>query len=103
MQADHETVNHSTFEYVRGQAHTNGIESFWAVLKRGYDGVYHYMSPKHLDRYVAEFERRHNDRDADTVEQMEEIVGGMVGRRLRYRNVVADNGLTSGARGGSQD
>ena len=57
----HRSVRHSVGEYVRRQAHTNGIESFWAMLKRGYQGVYHQMSPHHLRRYVTEFEGRHND------------------------------------------
>ena len=52
---DHETVKHSAGEYVDGQASTNGIESFWALLKRGYHGTYHHMSEKHLQRYVGEF------------------------------------------------
>ena len=56
----HETVNHGSKEYVRGQAHVNGIESFWGLLKRGYQGVYRKMSPKHLHRYVNEFAGRHN-------------------------------------------
>lgn len=56
----HESVNHSVGEYVRDMAHTNGIESFWAVLKRGYYGTYHRISPKHLERYVTEFSGRHN-------------------------------------------
>ena len=51
----HEAVKHSVSEYVRDQAQTNGIESFWATLKRGYHGTYHHMSPMHLDRYVTEF------------------------------------------------
>ena len=63
-----EAVNHSANEYVRGQAHTNGMESFWSMLKRGYHGTYHHMSPKHLDRYVAEFSGRHNVREADTAD-----------------------------------
>ena len=54
----HETVTHSVGEYVRGQAHTNGAESFWSCLKRGYCGVYHKMSPKHLQKYVDEFSAR---------------------------------------------
>ena len=57
-------------EYVRDQAHTNGIESFWAMLKRGYVGTFHKMSPKHLNRYVVEFAGRQNIRDLDTVKQM---------------------------------
>ena len=96
---DHETVNHSVGEYVRGQAHTNGIESFWAMLKRGIVGTYHHMSEKHLDRYVREFAGRHNIRDKDTVDQMSTLARGMVGKRLRYQDLIADNGLASGARG----
>lgn len=52
---EHATVNHSIGEYVRGEAHTNGVESFWAMLKRGYYGTYHKMSPKHLQKYLDEF------------------------------------------------
>lgn len=96
----HEAVNHSASEYVRGDAHTNGMEAFWAAFKRGFQGTYHKMSPKHLDRYVTEFASRHNVRDADTVAQMAELASGMVGKRLRYRELIADNGLPSGARGG---
>ena len=62
-------VNHSVGQYVSGQAHTNGMESFWALLKRGYHGTYHKMSRKHLPRYVAEFEGRHNQRPLDDVER----------------------------------
>ena len=94
----HEAVKHSVGEYVRDQAHTNGVESFWALMKRGYVGIYHKMSPKHLDRYVREFERRHNVRDEDTIEQMEAIVEGMGRKRLRYRELISNNGLESGAR-----
>ena len=54
----HEIVKHSVGEYVQEQVSTNGLESFWAQLKRGQDGVYHHFSPKHLDRYVSEFEGR---------------------------------------------
>ena len=66
----HEAVKHSAKEYVHGMAHTNGMESHWAMLKRGYVGAYHQMSVKHRPRYVAEFEGRHNSRPMDTVEQM---------------------------------
>ena len=85
----HRTVKHSVGEYVNGQAHTNGIESFWSVLKRGYYGTYHRMSLKHLDRYVGEFAGRHNDRPLDTVDQLRAIVRGMVGKRLRYRELIS--------------
>ena len=47
---EHTSVKHSVGEYVNGMAHTNGIESFWAMLKRGYHGTYHHMSPKHLNQ-----------------------------------------------------
>ena len=80
-----ESVNHSVKEYVRDQAHTNGIESFWAMLKRGYHGTYHKMSPKHLQRYVNEFSGRHNIREADTIQQMGFLVQRAVGKRLTYR------------------
>ena len=65
-----EAVNHTGGEYVRGDAHTNGIESFWPLFKRGYYGTYHRMGPKHLHRYVAEFTGRHNIRSQDTIDQM---------------------------------
>ena len=88
MDFDHESVNHSAGEYVRGMAHTNGIESFWAMLKRGYQGTFHHFSEKHCDRYVTEFAGRHNDREADTLDQMIHIAAGMAGKRLRYSELV---------------
>ena len=89
MPFDHKTVNHSVSEYVRDQAHTNGIESFWATLKRGYHGTFHHISPKHLHRYVNEFATRHNMRSSDTDAMMGETVARMVGKRLIYRDLVA--------------
>ena len=85
----HEAVKHSVSEYVRGMAHTNGMESHWAMLKRGYDGVYHHMSEKHLDRYVVEFEGRHNHRPLDTAEQMATIARGADRKQLRYADLIA--------------
>ena len=85
----HEAVRHSVGEYVRQQAHTNGLESFWASMKRGYIGIYHWMSAKHLHRYVSEFEGRHNDRPLDTLTQMTCIVRGGVGKRLKYADLIA--------------
>ena len=84
-----ESVRHSIGEYVRGQAHTNGIESFWAMLKRGYYGTYHHFSPKHLSRYVREFVGRHNDRPSGTEEQMASMAKGMCGKQLRYQDLIA--------------
>ena len=86
---NHQSVNHGVGEYVDGMAHTNGIESFWAMLKRGYHGTYHQMSAKHLDRYVTEFAGRHNDREWDTADQMRFIAKRMVGKRLRYEDLAA--------------
>ena len=86
----HETVKHSVGEYVRDMAHTNGMESFWSLLKRGYIGIYHHMSVKHLDRYVTEFEGRHNARPMDTADQMTTMVRRMDGKRLRYTDLIAD-------------
>ena len=80
----HEAVRHSVKEFVRGMAHTNGMESFWSMLQRGYIGVYHKMSAKHLHRYVTEFSGRHNSRPPDTAAQMAKMVRGTVGKRLRY-------------------
>ncbi len=74
---------------MKGQAHTNGIESFWAMLKRGYYGTYHRMSEKHLQRYVNEFAGRHNMRPLDTIDQMKAMARGMDGKKLRYRDLIA--------------
>ena len=84
-----EAVKHSVSEYVNGQAHTNGMESFWGMLKRGYHGTYHRMSPKHLQRYVNEFAGRHNVRPLDTIQQMRAIVRGLEGKRLKYEELTA--------------
>ena len=67
-------------------------------MKRGYTGVYHKMSPRHLDRYVGEFAGRHNDRNSDTANMMSGVVSDMVGKRLRYSDLILDNGPPSGAR-----
>ena len=85
----HQTVRHSVGEYVNGMTHTNGIESFWATLKRGYKGTYHQMSKKHLSRYITEFAGRHNVRDFDTIIQMEMLAKGFAGKRLRYKDLIA--------------
>ena len=81
----HEAVKHSVGEYVRGKALTNGIESFWSMLKRAHMGTYHKMSHKHLDRYVNEFTGRHNARELGTEDQMSHVVRSMRGKRTPYR------------------
>ena len=85
----HKVVKHPAGEYIRKQAHTNGRESFWAALRRDYYGTFHHFSEKHLDRYVAEFSGRHNIREADTADMMAIIARRSVGKRLRYRDLIA--------------
>ena len=95
---DHESVKHSVCEYVSDMAHTNGVESFWATLKRAHKGTFHKLSHKHLNRYVQEFAAKHNMRDSGTLAQMRNTVARMVGRNLFYRDLIADNGLNRFAR-----
>jgi hypothetical protein len=86
--ARHETVNHGADEYVRGEAHTNTIEGYFSILKRGITGVYHHVSQQHLKRYLAEFDYRYNERVAlgiDDATRMAKSVNGIVGKRLTYR------------------
>ena len=85
----HKAVAHSMGEYVNGMAHTNGIESFWALLKRGYIGTFHYMSAKHLHRYVNEFAYRQGAGQANGLQAIGRTIDGMVGRRLRYKELIS--------------
>lgn len=94
----HESVKHSVSEYVRDKAHTNGVESFWSMLKRAHKGTFHKISPKHLNRYVTEFAGKHNLREIDTADQLAEIAIRLDGKHLRYQDLIRDNGLDSGAR-----
>ena len=82
------SVKHSVAEYVRGRVHTNGIESFWATLKRAHKGTYHRLSVKHLSKYVDEFVGHHNMRELDTLDQMALLTRNMEGKRLYYRELV---------------
>lgn len=85
---DHKAVKHSAKQYVDGMAHTNGIESFWALLKRGHYGIFHYMSVKHLDRYVGEFANRHNTAKLDTLDFMGDTATNMVGLHVSYKELI---------------
>ena len=98
LDRNHDTVCHSAQEYVRDDVHTNGIEAFWSMLKRAHIGVYHKISPKHLDRYAKEFAGRHNIRELDTIDQLKTVVRGLCWKSLRYKDLIADNGLSNGAR-----
>jgi transposase-like protein len=85
----HDSVNHSIGEYVRGDVHTNTIEGYFSIFKRGINGVYHHVSQKHLKRYLAEFDFRYNERSALGVEDTErttKALSGIVGKRLMYRD-----------------
>lgn len=82
----HKSVKHSAKQFVDGLAHTNGIESVWAVLKRGFYGIYHSFSQKHMQLYVDEFAFRLNEGNCkiDTVDRLKSLVQGMKGKRLTY-------------------
>ena len=81
----HDTVHHSSGEYARGEIHTNTIESFFALIKRGVYGTYHSVSKKHLHRYVAEFAFRYNHRHMDDGARTQAAIRGAQGKRLLYR------------------
>ncbi len=86
--AEHGAVNHSASEYVRGDAHTNTLENYYSILKRGIIGTYHHVSPQHLQRYVAEFDFRYNERSGLGVSdagRTTKMLKGIVGKRLTYR------------------
>ena len=86
----HETVNHGASEFVRDDVTTNGIESVWAVLKRGVYGTFHHVSPKHLHRYVDEFTFRLNEGNVarHTTQRLDSFVDGVAGKRLTYRDLI---------------
>jgi transposase-like protein len=83
----HMTVNHSAKQFVDMMASTNGVESFWAVLKRGYYGTFHSFSEKHIPRYVHEFVFRMNEGNCaiDTVDRLKALVRGTKNQRLTYQ------------------
>jgi hypothetical protein len=86
-EGQHEAVDHSKGEYVRGDAHTNTLEGFFSVFKRGLVGVYQHIDEKHIDRYLAEFDFRYNNRaklGINDVERADRAIKGAVGKRLTY-------------------
>ena len=94
---NHDSVKHGISEYVRGDVHTNGMESIWSVLKRSIRGTWHHVSPKHLGKYVNEATFRLNEGncEVDTIERMEAFAGQIGGKRLPYAKLVRKNGLSS--------
>lgn len=88
----HETINHSIGEYARGPVTTNGVESVWAVLKRGLHGVYHHASKKHLGRYIDEFSWRLNQGNVarHTLERLDSFIKAIVGKRITYKQLIAE-------------
>jgi transposase-like protein len=86
---DHQSVNHGGGEYVRGKAHTNTAEGFWSLLKRGINGVYHQVSPKHLQRYVDQAAHLYNTRGASQQGRLTQVVKQAKGRKLTYADLIA--------------
>ena len=88
----HDKVNHKSGQFVKyselDKIHTNGVEAFWALFKRGFHGTFHQMSKKHLHRYANEFAGRNNFRPDDTIDQMDDLVRKMDGKRLRYQDLI---------------
>jgi transposase-like protein len=87
----HEAVNHGARQYVKGNVNTNSVESVWAVLKRGLNGVYHHASEKHLNRYVNEFTFRLNDGNVKvhTLDRLESLIQRTIGKRITYKELTA--------------
>lgn len=86
--AKHQSVNHSAGEYVRGEVHTNTVEGYFSILKRGITGVYHHVSQEHLHRYLSEFDFRYSNRVAvgiDDVRRSDLALKGAKGKRLTYQ------------------
>ncbi len=84
----HKTVNHGAKEYVNGMAHTNGIENFWSHLKRGIDGIYHWVSVDHLQSYCDEFTLRFNTRKFGTQQRFDFVLSAVSGTRLTYEDLI---------------
>ena len=86
----HKTVKHSVKEYVNGMVYTNGIESVWAVLKRGYKGIYHNFSFKHMQRYINEFTFRLNEGNCsvDTIDRINQVLSHSFNKRLTYKELI---------------
>jgi transposase-like protein len=85
----HDSVNHSQGEYVKGLCHTNSIEGFWSIMKRGIIGIYHSVSEKHLHRYCNEFSYRYNVRNESGVDRFEGAIQKADSARITYRQLIS--------------
>jgi transposase-like protein len=84
----HITVDHKAGEYVTGAFSTNGIENFWSLFKRGIIGIYHQVSPKHLQRYSTEFAYRYNTRKEGSIERFTNTLKAANTARLKYKDLI---------------
>jgi transposase-like protein len=84
---NHDSINHEQGEYVKGLCHTNSIEGFWSIFKRGIYGIYHSVSEKHLHRYCNEFAFRHNNREFSGVDKFETAIGKVDSTRITYNQL----------------
>jgi transposase-like protein len=89
----YDQVNHSKGEYVRGKAHTNTVEGFFSIMKRGLIGTYHHVSSQHLKRYIGEFDFRYNNRKVSDAERSNNTLKGIKGKRLMYKGPRQDQAV----------
>ncbi|MEO6092026.1 MAG: IS1595 family transposase [Novosphingobium sp.] len=92
----HATVDHAV-EYVRGRVHTNGVENFWSLLKRSIKGTYISVEPFHLGRYIDEQAFRFNERKGGDSDRFATALGGIIGRKLTYRELIGNGAIASAA------
>ena len=83
----HSSVSHGAGQYVNGDAHTNTIDGFWSIFKRGLVGIYHFISKKHIDKYLSEFAYRYNTRDMGASDKFKMLIDNSIGR-LTYNQLI---------------
>ncbi len=85
----HDTVCHRSGEYARGPIHSNTVENYFSILKRGLNGVYQHVGSNHLKRYIGEFDFRYSNKDKTDIERTDIALQGISGKRLMYKGVVS--------------